>query len=131
VGRTQVANKLLAGSACGKRRRARPLNSVVRRHSTARTVKSRKRAIIIAALCFGVVMTSFQWISGEGLWMIGAFGYFLGILVSRDTQLNPIMIVTMTLYWAAVGWIVGFSMWAAYLTLKPQSKTDGSRGNDA
>jgi adenylate kinase family enzyme len=31
VGRTLVANRLLAGSACGKRRRGRPLNSVVRR----------------------------------------------------------------------------------------------------
>ena len=32
VGRTLVANRLLAGSACGKRQRGRPLNSVVRRH---------------------------------------------------------------------------------------------------
>jgi hypothetical protein len=32
VGRTLVANKLLAGSACGKRLRGRPLNSVVSRH---------------------------------------------------------------------------------------------------
>ena len=30
VGRTLVANRRLAGSACGKRQRARPLNSVVR-----------------------------------------------------------------------------------------------------
>ena len=30
VGRTLVANQRLAGSACGKRRRAWPLNSVVR-----------------------------------------------------------------------------------------------------
>jgi len=34
VGRTLVANRLLAGSACGKRRCARPLNSVVRAHVT-------------------------------------------------------------------------------------------------
>jgi quercetin dioxygenase-like cupin family protein len=32
VGRTLVANRLLAGSACGKRRRGRPLNSVVSHH---------------------------------------------------------------------------------------------------
>jgi hypothetical protein len=32
VARTLVANKLLAGSACGKRQRGRPLNSLVRRH---------------------------------------------------------------------------------------------------
>jgi hypothetical protein len=32
VGRTLVANGLLAGSACGKRRVARPLNSGVRHH---------------------------------------------------------------------------------------------------
>ena len=32
MGRTLVANKLLAGSACGKRQRGRPLNSVVRLH---------------------------------------------------------------------------------------------------
>jgi acyl carrier protein len=31
VGRTLDANRWLAGSACGKRRRGRPLNSVVRR----------------------------------------------------------------------------------------------------
>ena len=30
MGRTLVANRLLAGSACGKRQRGRPLNSVVR-----------------------------------------------------------------------------------------------------
>ena len=30
MGRTLAANKLLAGSACGKRQRGRPLNSVVR-----------------------------------------------------------------------------------------------------
>jgi hypothetical protein len=32
VGRTLVASKLLAGSACGKRQVVRPLNSVVRHH---------------------------------------------------------------------------------------------------
>jgi hypothetical protein len=32
VGRTLGANRLLAGSACGKRQRGRPLNSVVRHH---------------------------------------------------------------------------------------------------
>jgi hypothetical protein len=32
VGRTMVANTLLAGSACGKRQRGRPLNSVVSHH---------------------------------------------------------------------------------------------------
>jgi len=32
VGRTLDANRLLAGSACGKRHRGRPLNSVVRCH---------------------------------------------------------------------------------------------------
>jgi len=36
VGRTLVANRLLAGSACGKRHRGRPLNSVVRWHSNHR-----------------------------------------------------------------------------------------------
>jgi hypothetical protein len=34
VGRTLVANKVLACSACGKRHRGRPLNSVVSRHMT-------------------------------------------------------------------------------------------------
>jgi hypothetical protein len=33
MGRTLVANRSLAGSACGKRRCARPLNSVVSRHA--------------------------------------------------------------------------------------------------
>src|SRR5438477_452947 len=36
VGRTLVANRLLAGSACGKRRRGRPLNSVVRHQAMRR-----------------------------------------------------------------------------------------------
>jgi hypothetical protein len=36
VGRILVANRLLAGSACGKRRRGRPLNSVVRPQDVAR-----------------------------------------------------------------------------------------------
>ena len=34
MGRTLAANRGLAGSACGKRRRVRPLNSVVSRHSS-------------------------------------------------------------------------------------------------
>ena len=32
VGRTLVANRLLAGSACGKRHRGRPLNAIVSHH---------------------------------------------------------------------------------------------------
>ena len=42
MGRTLVANRLLAGSACGKRHRVRPLNSVVRCHvsSIAKTAIS-------------------------------------------------------------------------------------------
>ena len=36
MGRTLVANRLLAGSACGKRQRGRPLNSVVRLHENHR-----------------------------------------------------------------------------------------------
>jgi ribosomal protein S18 acetylase RimI-like enzyme len=36
VGRTLVANRLLAGSACGKVQRGRPLNSVVRLHVNIR-----------------------------------------------------------------------------------------------
>jgi len=43
VGRTLVANRWLAGSACGKRQRGRPLNSVVRRH-----LKTRAALIVIA-----------------------------------------------------------------------------------
>jgi uncharacterized protein (DUF983 family) len=35
VGRTLGANRMLAGSACGKRRRGRPLNSVVRQRMGA------------------------------------------------------------------------------------------------
>jgi len=35
VGRTLVANRWLAGSACGKRNRGRPLNSVVSHHRNA------------------------------------------------------------------------------------------------
>jgi hypothetical protein len=42
VGRTLVANKLLAGSACGKRRRGRPLNSVVSQH---RSMSNQKTSI--------------------------------------------------------------------------------------
>ena len=34
MARTPVANRRLAGSACGKRRRGRPLNSVVRQHES-------------------------------------------------------------------------------------------------
>src|SRR5690349_20660887 len=32
MGRTLVANRRLTGSACGKRRRTRPLNAIVSRH---------------------------------------------------------------------------------------------------
>jgi hypothetical protein len=32
LGRTLVANRLLAGSACGKQSRGRPLNSIVSPH---------------------------------------------------------------------------------------------------
>jgi hypothetical protein len=44
VGRTLDANGLLAGSACGKRRRGRPLNSVVSWH------RKMRRAIVMAFL---------------------------------------------------------------------------------
>ena len=35
MGRTLVANRLLAGSACGKRQRGRPLNAIVSHHLEA------------------------------------------------------------------------------------------------
>src|SRR4051812_37330026 len=41
VGRTLVANRLLAGSACGKRQRGRPLNAIVRRHQGAASREER------------------------------------------------------------------------------------------
>jgi hypothetical protein len=40
VGRTLVANRLLAGSACGKRQRGRPLNAIVRSHANERGISS-------------------------------------------------------------------------------------------
>ena len=44
MGRTLVANRLLAGSACGKRQRGRPLNAIVRQHQMASEAKSMARA---------------------------------------------------------------------------------------
>src|SRR5260221_250554 len=40
VGRTLVANRLLAGSACGKRHRGRPLNAIVSHHLESGRVSS-------------------------------------------------------------------------------------------
>jgi hypothetical protein len=51
VGRTLVANTLLAGSACGKQQRGRPLNAIVRRHQ----MSSARDWIIPTAVC-GVVL---------------------------------------------------------------------------
>jgi hypothetical protein len=51
VGRTLDANRLLAGSACGKRQRARPLNSVVRHHVMT---GSTKRTLSFVALLAGL-----------------------------------------------------------------------------
>jgi hypothetical protein len=56
VGRTLVANKLLAGSACGKRCRGRPLNSVVRKHfEMIAEVHAPSRKSTISAI-FGAVL---------------------------------------------------------------------------
>jgi hypothetical protein len=49
VGRTLVANSLLACSACGERRRGRPLNSVVRRHPNSLAMKYIVATFIICA----------------------------------------------------------------------------------
>jgi hypothetical protein len=63
VGRTLVANKLLAGSACGKRHRGRPLNLVARHH-----MDSDENA---SAVWFGVVVAIgalfMGWLSIDGL----------------------------------------------------------------
>ncbi len=50
MGRTLVANRLLAGSACGKRHRGRPLNSVVRHQAM-----SDFAALAVWALVAGVI----------------------------------------------------------------------------
>lgn len=42
---------------------------------------------------------------GPLLGVVGAFGLLLGILVSGNYQDNPVMIVTMVLYWSLLGWL--------------------------
>ena len=37
--------------------------------------------------------------------VIGAFGLLLGILVSMNLHQNAMMIATMVVYWAAIGWV--------------------------
>ena len=55
MGRTLVANRLLAGSACGKRhRRGRPLNSVVRHQSMSATDICARTITASILLAFGV-----------------------------------------------------------------------------
>ena len=58
MGRTLVANRLLAGSACGKRQRGRPLNAIVRPHvSTAlRWAIITGTVVFLAHLAFAIAL---------------------------------------------------------------------------
>jgi hypothetical protein len=59
VGRTLDANRLLAGSACGKRHRGRPLNSVVSHHmSEAHRPSVPRKWLLAPAITFVVVVTA-------------------------------------------------------------------------
>jgi len=69
---------------------------------------SRKTAIeLICSLALGAAMVWIEVHSGPEsvLGIIGAFGLLLVILVSMNLQQNPVMIATMVVYWAAIGWV--------------------------
>ena len=63
MGRTLGANRLLAGSACGKRRRGRPLNSVVRQPLEATRMKWQRVPIVSRLVClfFGLCGLLLAW----------------------------------------------------------------------
>ena len=58
MGRTLVANRLLAGSACGKRQRGRPLNAIVRLQTCsllARTLAAMVRRRVLLTIFITVL----------------------------------------------------------------------------
>ena len=65
MGRTLGANRLLARSACGKRQRGRPLNSVVRTHRKVPQEppsQVRKAVVLLwVSLILGILGTFVQW----------------------------------------------------------------------
>jgi hypothetical protein len=104
VARTLVANRRLAGSACGKRRRARPLNSVVSLHLMATCPHCRENTIGAFAKwyawsgrpaqctkCGGLSRAS----NVHGTWAGRAFG--VAVVVS------PLIVIFTGMWWPAVG----------------------------
>jgi hypothetical protein len=76
VGRTLVANRRLAGSACGKRRIVRPLNWVVRLH-----VKSHHRVWIRVAGFLSLAFPMSAWANaGVPMLMLAWPAYILGLI---------------------------------------------------
>src|SRR5258706_11525967 len=100
VGRTLVANKLLAGSASGKRRRGRPLNSVVRGHQMAassdRTFADLLMILSAApfllwSLAFGAVWLGWQRLPDTTIGMIffsfGVLAYLIVVFVGGGSAI--------------------------------------------
>ena len=62
---------------------------------------------LAVALAFGALMTAIDYHAGPEP-VFGAFSAFallLGMVVSMSMQENPVMIGTIVLFWAALGWI--------------------------
>ena len=89
MGRTLVANRLLAGSACGKRQRGRPLNAIVRFNLAECSSTVRK---IIAAFLLAPTVVLAGWINKSGETLpesdnrkaVGTFGAQLVFVANED-----------------------------------------------
>ncbi len=58
MGRTLVANRLLAGSACGKRHRGGPLNAIVRQQPMRGKLAARVMSAAVLAGCSVLEMST-------------------------------------------------------------------------
>jgi hypothetical protein len=118
VGRTLVANKLLAGSACGKRHRARPLNSVVRhqrewplRHALGELLMVVLIPLWMAALlftgvlheCCGLVEFAIAILFASGM----LFESFLGGGIHGETHVQMVigMVIESWAVWLLWKWL--------------------------
>ena len=94
MGRTLVANRLLAGSACGKRQRVRPLNSVVRQqeHMDAASKSDLSLAFWFLLLVLNLAVGAFFYLSKNGALkrriypfvLVGSALFFLGFVFAES-----------------------------------------------
>ena len=62
---------------------------------------------LAVALAFGALMTTIEYYAGPepAFGILSSMAVFLGMVVSMSMQENPVMIATIVLFWAVIGWL--------------------------